>query len=76
VLNRNPFTQNFLPIELIDCIISIAMVIKLDKSESLLDQDVRLPAVTFEEPLQVLLPGARGQVPNIDPAPASRHGEY
>jgi len=75
VLNRNPFSQNFLSIELIDCVISITMVIELNKSKSLLDQDVRLPAIAFEEPLQILLPAPRGQVPNVDPAPASRHLE-
>ena len=49
--------------------VSITKIIKLDKSKPLLDQDVN--SVSFDKPLQVLLPGARGQVPNVDPAPTA-----
>jgi len=55
MLNRNPFTQDLLSIELIDSIVSIAMIIKLNKTKSLFDQDVRLPSISLEESFQILL---------------------
>jgi len=73
MLHRHPFSQNLLSIEFIDSIISIPMIIKLHKSKSLLDQDVRLPAIAFEELFKIPLSGSRGQVPYIDPAPTPRH---
>jgi len=55
MLDRNPFTQDLLSIELIDSVVSIAVIIKLNKTKSLFDQDVRLPSISLEESFEVLL---------------------
>ena len=59
---------SYLPIEFVDGIVSVPVVLKLNKSKSLLDEHIRGPAVALEKPLHVLLSDPGWHVADIDTA--------
>ena len=56
----------YLAVELVDGVIRVPVVLKLDKSKVLLKQDVSGAAELVEELLEVSLPGPRGHVANVN----------
>jgi len=68
VLNGHPFTQKVFSIEFVNSVISVAVIFKLDKPESLFDQNVSLATIALEKSVQVLLPAIRRQIPDVDSA--------
>merc|ERR1719245_1262860 len=69
MFNTDSLTQEFLSIELVDCIISISVIIKLNKSKTFFDEEIIGFAVALEELLQVSLPDSRRHVADVDSAP-------
>lgn len=61
VLNGHPFIAQLFAIKLIHCILSISGVVKLHKAEAFLEVNISDAAVSFEEPLHILLSGRRAQ---------------
>jgi hypothetical protein len=72
MFDRHPLAENLLPVELVDRVIRVPVVLKLHKAEPLLDQHVRLPPVALEELFQISFPRPRGKIANVNPA-APRH---
>jgi len=73
VLYRDPLAEQFLAVELVDGVIRIPVILKLDESEVLLEQDIGGATELVEELLEVPLPGARGHVANVDSTTWHRH---
>lgn len=66
-LDHHPFAIQFSAVQLVHGVIGVAVVIKLNKSESIFKQDFTDLSETPEEPLQVAFTDAIAQVANVDP---------
>lgn len=72
LLYRHPSSQQFLPVHLVHGVVCISVVVKLHKTESVLDDDVPEAAVGAEESVQVSLPDTVAQTTDIHTR--SHHG--
>jgi len=66
MFHRDTLAEQFLAVEFIDGVISVPVVLKLDESKVLLEQNVSGPPELVEELLEVPLPGPGGHVANIN----------
>jgi len=60
-LDAHAFTIQTLAVQVLDCVLGIADVLKLDKSETPLEDDIAKASVTIEESFQIRLASAGRQ---------------
>jgi len=66
MFNRDAIAKQFLAVELVDGIVRIPVVLKLNESKVLLEKHISRAAELAEELLQVSLPGPGGHVADIN----------
>jgi len=76
VLNRHTLSKQLLAVELIDGIVRVPVVLKLDEPKVLLEQDVGWAAELVEELLEVPLPGPGGHVADVNSTAAAAHCQF
>jgi len=76
MLNRDTIAQQFLAVKLIDGIVRVPVVLKLNESKVLLQQHVGGAAELTEELLQVPLSGPGGHVADIHSTATTAHFHF
>ena len=62
----SPFAHEAGAVQVVDCVIGVTIVLKLDEGESVLQGDIPDPSKTVEELLDVSLASAVGNAPYVD----------
>jgi len=72
MLNRQYFSHELLPVEVVDSILGVSVIVEVDESKLVLDRNIIDFSVFFQEIFDIFLPGPVANTAEVDTTSA-RH---